>query len=142
MQPITHICGKNSNRLLVFHSRNGKHFSRTLVLISFILFGSYVCFYRRVTINRSSETKLYVQSNRWQSSTLVESYSKTRNAVDIIRDVLDAEYNRQDLLNFYSLVEKRLTLGVQCAKAKSDIKVNVVNVPSNNLNTTISLKDR
>ncbi len=117
----------------------------TVLFVNFILFGCsiiYIHFSQKVDINRSSETKSYFQWNKQKSPTLVGSHSKTRNAVDTIREVLDAEYDQQDLLNFYSLVEKQLTLGVQCVKATSDIKVNFTNVPSNNTMIAVSTKNK
>jgi hypothetical protein len=124
-QSMHQIRGNNINRPSGLIIEVCKHYRLAIICVNiFFLYVIYVAHSQHVN-EEPSKTRLYLSSN------LLRSRLQTRNAIDTIRELLEAEYDQKDLLNFYSLVDKQLSLGIRCPEATSQSQMKLTIVSSN-----------
>ncbi len=51
-----------------------------------------------------------------RSTIPIDGYQKQNYAIKFIRNILENEYDHEDLLTFYKLVEKEFALGLRCTR--------------------------
>ena len=76
--------------------------------------------------------------NSYAKQTDTNLYQKQTNAVHLIRNILENEYDHQDLMTFYQLVENEFASGLRCtrnSKQPSSIPSNLTGNPKINNNT-------
>jgi hypothetical protein len=124
-----------------------KYIILIVLVVSILLTWVVYVRYSQEPYNRLSMIMSRIQLNTKQSSTLMKSHSKFPNSINTIRNLLEAEYDHEDLLNFYSLVERELNLGLRCLRMKNTSQANLTIVSSNGTannqaNTTTLTKSR
>jgi uncharacterized protein YpmS len=48
-----------------------------------------------------------------------QSFIETTNAIKFIQNILEREYNQDDLIKFYNYVQKEYSLGLKCTRKKN-----------------------
>jgi hypothetical protein len=69
-----------------------------------------------------------------RSTIPIDGYQKQNYAIKFIRNILENEYDHQDLMTFYNLVEKEFSLGLRCTK-KANPPLTIVLSNISNLTT-------
>ncbi|CAF1219046.1 unnamed protein product [Adineta steineri] len=112
---------------------NNKRCFLTLVLFNFFLACTYYFYEHNQSDVRQNAVKHF--PNIFYQHELSR---KTDNSIEIIRNILENEYNRSDLQIFYDLVEKEFALGLRCTRnqnKKSNVDLTISE--TNNTNITI-----
>jgi hypothetical protein len=82
------------------------------------------CFLTLLFINSFVACIYYIhEQNQPKVTPYVKAYTnrfppRINKAVEFIRNTLDNEYNQEDLVTFYDLVDKEFTLGLRCMRNK------------------------
>ncbi|CAF4084730.1 unnamed protein product, partial [Adineta steineri] len=112
---------------------NNKRCFLTLVLFNFFLACTYY-FYEHNQFDVRQNAVKHFPNIFYQH----ELSRKTDNSIEIIRNILENEYNRSDLQIFYDLVDKEFALGLRCTRnqnKKSNVDLTISE--TNNTNITI-----
>jgi hypothetical protein len=111
--------------------RNGKRFLFTLLILNSFLGCIYLIHEQKVKqLDATQSNDIYKQQDTNEDSI------RPNKAIKYLRNVLENEYNQDDLIRFYNHVQNEYSLGLKCTRTKN------ISVPMHTSNTDIQIKTK